>query len=46
MGMVNVVFARPISTRAVAGKRLMKIKTILKKLKRGGVVLFYPHLSE
>ena len=39
MGMVNVVFARPISTRVVAGKRLMKkIKTTLKKLKRGDVV--------
>ena len=38
MGTVNVVFARPISTRVVAGKRLMKIKATLKKLKRGDVV--------
>ena len=37
--MVNVVFARPTSTRVVAGKRLtMKIKATLKKLKRGDVV--------
>ena len=38
MGMVNVVFARPISTRVVAGKLIMKIKATLKKLKRGDVV--------
>ena len=39
MDMVNVVFARLISTRAVTGKWLMmKIKTTLKKLKRGDVV--------
>ena len=35
----NVVFVKTISTRAVVGKRLMmKIKTTLKKLKRGDVV--------
>ena len=38
MGMVNVVFARPTSTRVVAGKRLMSIKKILKKIKRGDVL--------
>ena len=38
MGMVNVVFARPIPTRVVAGKLIMKIKATLKKLKRGDVV--------
>ena len=39
MGTVNVVFARPISTRVVAGKRLMKkIKTILRSSKRGDVL--------
>ena len=38
MGMVNVVFVRPISTRVVAGKLIMKIKATLKKLKRGDVV--------
>ena len=38
MGTVNVVFARPISTRVVAGKLMMKIKATLKKLKRGDVV--------
>jgi hypothetical protein len=37
-GMVNVVFVRPTSTRVVEGKRLMRIKTILKKVKRGDVV--------
>ena len=36
--MVNVVFARPTSTPAVAGKRLMKIKATLKKLKRGDIL--------
>ena len=38
MGMVNVVFARPTSTRVVAGKRLMSIKKILKKIKRGDIL--------
>ena len=39
MGLVNVVSAKRISTRVVAGKRMMKkIKTTLKKLKRGDVV--------
>jgi hypothetical protein len=39
MGTVNVVFVKLILTLVVAGKPLvMKIKTILKKIKRGDVV--------
>jgi sugar/nucleoside kinase (ribokinase family) len=38
MGLVNVVFARPTSIRVVAGKQLMRIKTILKKIKRGDIL--------